>query len=75
MYIHKVEYTVDLSTVTVFNDELRQTVTGRENTLQLLIPPKGCGYGCDFCSVKHVRYPSFPVMGVTGHSAAQHVVE
>ena len=65
------EYTVDLNRFNEFEWGERYTVTGMEPTLVVLISPKGCGYDCDFCSVKHVRNTSFPVHGAEGLQAAR----
>ncbi len=47
------------------------TVSGEENTLIVLTPPRGCQYGCDFCGVKDLQNPNFAVQGKDGVIAAQ----
>lgn len=57
----EVKYTVDLNRVNAGKSEIRETIDGPENTMVMLIPPKGCRYHCDFCSIKNIANPNFPV--------------
>ncbi len=57
----EVRYSIDLGTVNLLDVDMRRTVDGLENTAIMLVPPKGCGYRCDFCSIKDIANPDFPV--------------
>ncbi len=55
------KYTVDISETFTFFEQRRQTVTGPEDTLFVVLPVKGCSYNCEFCSLKHIKNPNLPV--------------
>lgn len=62
----KITYTMDLSKVNAGKSEIRLAVNGSENTMAMIVPPKGCGYRCDFCSIKNIANPDFPVSAEAG---------
>ncbi len=70
----EVTYTIDLNRANAGESEIRNTCTGPEKTMAVIVPPKGCGYRCDFCSIKNISNPGFPVsVEEGGVDAAQKV--
>lgn len=56
-----IEYSIDLDEVNVLGVQDRQTASGKERTMSLLVPPRGCKMKCDFCSPSHIANPNFPL--------------
>ena len=56
-----IEFRYDLSAVNNLGVEGRQTITGQENTMFLLLPAVGCKMDCEHCSPKHLAHPDYRV--------------
>ena len=57
----EIEYKYDLSVVNNLGAENRETVSGQERTLFLLLPAPGCKMDCDHCSPKHLACSDYQV--------------
>ena len=51
----KLQYWIDLDKVFFSPTFTRQTITGPERTVWILLPPRGCPVGCPYCSCRNLR--------------------
>lgn len=51
------EFTFDRNEIHCFEPEDRETITGPERTLSIIVPIHGCMYNCEFCTFKNMANP------------------